>query len=53
MYQALRSELLEVPIYKENYNSLLENDTIDINAFMNIYSRYESEDRNKKIASLE
>ncbi len=53
MYQTLRSELLEVPVYKEIYNLLLESNDMSIDSFMKIYSKYESDDRAQKIANLQ
>lgn len=53
MYQSLRSELMEVPVYKEIYNLLLKNNDMSIDSFMKIYSKYEVDDRAQKIAILQ
>lgn len=53
MYQSLRSELMEVPVYKEIYNLLLKNNDMSIDSFMKIYSKYEDDDKAQKIANLQ
>lgn len=53
MYQELRNELLEVPVYKELYNSIHKLKVVDIDAFMEKYEKYEIRDKQIKIAELQ
>lgn len=46
MYDRLRNELMEVPVYKEIYSRIISNVTLD--NFMNVYKEYEIKDKQNK-----
>ncbi len=51
MYDELREKLMRVKVYKNIYDSISSNLTIE--AFMEIYSKLEEDDRRKKLAKLQ
>ena len=50
MYNELRKKLVNVPIYRDIYRSISSNLTIE--AYMELYSKLEEDDRRKKLADL-
>lgn len=51
MYNELRKKLMNVTIYRDIYNSISSNLTIE--AFMELYSKLEEDDRHKKLEDLQ
>ena len=51
MYNELRKKLMNVTIYRDIYNSISSNLTIE--AFMELYSKLEEDDRHKKFEDLQ
>lgn len=52
MYQRLRSELMQVDVYKEIYNIVRKSDNMDMEDFMRVYGEYERADREEKLAAI-
>ena len=51
MYQKLRDELMNVPVYKEIYSKLDQNN-LTLDSFMKIYKTFEEQDKQQKLAEL-
>ena len=51
MYQRLRSELLQVEVYKEIYNTVRKTD-MTMEDFMRVYAEYERIDKETKMAAI-
>ena len=49
MYDELREKLMSVPVYKEIYSSM---EVLTIEAFMQIYKKYEEKDKIRKLSDL-
>lgn len=52
MYDELRAELLDVPVYYEIYCNLWAEDNFTLEAFMDIYNNFAEADRQKKLLEL-
>lgn len=51
MYERLRDEIMNVPIYKQIYDNIYPTD-LSIDNFMNIYKKLEEEDKKNKLAKI-
>ena len=52
MYPRLREELMSVPVYREIYDEVRQHKLMDMDAFMEVYKRYEEEDKQQKLAAI-
>jgi len=52
MYNRLRDEIMNVPVYKEIYDRIRVGD-LTIHHFMDVYRQFEQEDKDKKLAELQ
>ena len=52
MYERLREEIMNVPVYKEIYNSIYGGD-MSLDSFMKVYKEFEIKDREDKLAQLQ
>lgn len=51
MYKRLRDEIMSVPVYKEIYDRVRVTD-LSLDSFMKVYSEFEKEDKETKLAKL-
>ncbi len=52
LYQKLRNEIMEVPVYREIYDLVRRETVMDMDAFMKVYARFEEADRQAKLAEI-
>jgi len=53
MYDELRDELMQTPVYHKIYNTICADNDFTMDAFMRVYDDYAKADREKKIAQLQ